>query len=163
MQDPYRQSARPEAREVRIASFGAPHEAEMARGYLESEGIACRLKDDILVGAALGYESAFGGIKLFVDAADAELAFGLLESYRCTSRTHEPALESHDQRVRRAFRASLLAFIVFPVGLHLFSLHLLLAVRYGELDLRGRKLFVLSHLLNWSVLLGLGWIIFVRS
>jgi hypothetical protein len=58
----YRQSAKAVESEVRIASFGAPHEAALARAYLESEGIPCRIADDFLVGAGLGYEAAFGGV-----------------------------------------------------------------------------------------------------
>jgi hypothetical protein len=147
----YRDSAKAIESEVRIASFGAPHEAALARAYLESEGIPCRITDDFLVGAALGYEAAFGGVKLFVRSSDALRASELLESYR-TAPASRPRAETQPERLRRAFRTSIIGLVLFPVALHLLSLWLLRNVAYRGLNQADRKTYLVTLVLNCAAL-----------
>jgi len=53
--------------------------ADLARGFLESIGIPAWIQDDHLVRMDWFYSNAIGGIRLQVDAADAEAARGILE------------------------------------------------------------------------------------
>jgi hypothetical protein len=66
-----------------VARFIDLNEAHMARGLLETNGIACRLGDNNTVAADWGYALAIGGIKLMVlDQCDAPEARRLLEDVR---------------------------------------------------------------------------------
>lgn len=66
-----------------VARFIDWNEAHMARGLLESNGIACRLGDNNTVAADWGYALAIGGIKLLVlDLTDAPEALRLLDDVR---------------------------------------------------------------------------------
>jgi hypothetical protein len=64
---------------VTIASFDFLPSAEIARGRLQAEGIRCQLLDQHLVQTDWLYSLAVGGIKLQVEAADAERARAILE------------------------------------------------------------------------------------
>ena len=155
----YRHSAKTVESEVRIASFGAPHEAALARAYLESEGIPCRIADDFLVGAALGYEAAFGGVKLFVRSSEALRASELLESYR-TAPASRPRSETQQERLQRAFRTSIVGFVLFPVALHVLSLWLLHNVAYRDLNRADRKTYIITLVLSCSVLVVAALVLF---
>jgi hypothetical protein len=53
-----------------LISFTYPHEAHMAKGYLESNGIETILKDEMTVSVNNFYSNAVGGIKLLVKDSD---------------------------------------------------------------------------------------------
>jgi hypothetical protein len=63
-----------------VATFDVLMEAEVARGYLESEGIRCFLADAEMVNTAWYLSGAMGGIKLQVAKSDFLAAERLLHS-----------------------------------------------------------------------------------
>ncbi|MEO8560299.1 MAG: DUF2007 domain-containing protein [Rhodospirillales bacterium] len=66
-----------------VARFVDWNEAQMARGLLESNGIACAINDGNVAAIDWGVSLALGGIKLIVlDAADAPEAERLLDDVR---------------------------------------------------------------------------------
>ncbi len=66
-----------------VARFIDWNEAQMARGLLESNGIACRLGDSNMAATELGVALALGGIRLMVlDHADAPAAKLLLDDVK---------------------------------------------------------------------------------
>jgi hypothetical protein len=108
------------AGDVKIASFGTNHEAELARLYLDENGFDVRLEDDVLIGTALPLEAALGGVKMFAPEDQAEEAARLLEEFRSeNSRTIEP--ESREKTISRAFRMAVIGFVICPGVMHLWS------------------------------------------
>lgn len=65
---------------VVIASYLRPEEAGMLRGLLESAGIAAVVRDEMLSGVNPFLQSAIGGVKLAVRAADVECAREIIKS-----------------------------------------------------------------------------------
>jgi hypothetical protein len=63
-----------------IASYLRTEEAGMLRGLLESAGIAAVIRDDVLSGINPFLQSAIGGVKLAVRAADAVRALEIIGS-----------------------------------------------------------------------------------
>jgi hypothetical protein len=63
-----------------VATFDSLMEAEMARSYLESEGIPCFLADAEMVNTAWYLSGAMGGIKLQVTKSDFLAAERLMHS-----------------------------------------------------------------------------------
>ncbi len=61
-------------KDVVVDSFPTPHEAEMMRSKLESEGISASLRDAQTVGADARLGMIVGGVKVVVGANDAERA-----------------------------------------------------------------------------------------
>ena len=61
-----------------IISFVYPHEPGIPRSLLESEGIECFLRDEMIVSVDPFYSNAIGGIKLQVWESDAERATEIL-------------------------------------------------------------------------------------
>jgi hypothetical protein len=49
-----------------LSTFTYPHEAHVAQGYLESEGIETLIKDEITTQVHNFYSNAIGGVKLLV-------------------------------------------------------------------------------------------------
>ena len=64
---------------VSIRSFRDLPEALLAKGGLESAGIECFLVDDNMVRLDWFYSNLVGGVKLAVDAADAQAATAILD------------------------------------------------------------------------------------
>jgi hypothetical protein len=64
--------------QVVIAQFLNLHEALLAKGQLESAGIACALRDDNMVRIDWFISNLLGGVKLTVAPADVEEAKALL-------------------------------------------------------------------------------------
>lgn len=62
-----------------LISFTYPHEAHMAKGYLESNGIESILKDEMTVSVNNFYSNAVGGVKLLVKASDYDNGIRLLK------------------------------------------------------------------------------------
>ena len=65
-----------------IATFGTAHEAELARGYLESGGIDVFLADQVISRVAPHYSRSFGEIRLQVRQKDAAEAREILSQVR---------------------------------------------------------------------------------
>ena len=62
-----------------LISFTYPHEAHMAKGYLESNGIESILKDEMTVSVNNFYSNAVGGVKLLVKDTDYDNGIQLLK------------------------------------------------------------------------------------
>ena len=146
------------AREVVLASFGSPLEAELARAFLESRAIPCSVADAVHV-AGSPLESAFGrplpsvlsGVRVYVDDDDADRARAVLEEYTSTLKDSKDHPESNDELVARAFRASL-GSALLPGVLNLFSLWLLRGVDRSALQPSGRRQFWIALVLNLGAL-----------
>lgn len=63
---------------VTVLTFTAPHEAYIAKAYLESHAIECFLRDENLVSVHPFYSTAVGGVKLQVKTSDQETAKSIL-------------------------------------------------------------------------------------
>lgn len=63
---------------VTIAQFPRAHEAEIIKGRLESEGIACVLLDTQTISIHPFYSPALGGVRLQVRPAQEEAARAIL-------------------------------------------------------------------------------------
>jgi hypothetical protein len=68
-------------RYVTISTFMFPTEVVVVQGRLESEGIECRLKDELTVQVHNFYSNALGGVKLQVPERDAERAKAMLKEW----------------------------------------------------------------------------------
>lgn len=64
---------------VIVAEFVYPHEAHIAKGILESEGIESFLKDELTVQVNNFYSNAIGGVKLQVMETDRDNALRILK------------------------------------------------------------------------------------
>ncbi len=62
-----------------LIAFTYPHEAHMAKGYLESNGIKSILKDEMTVSVYNLYSNAVGGVKLLVEDSDYDNGIQLLK------------------------------------------------------------------------------------
>ncbi len=63
---------------ITIISFTYPHEAHLAKGKLESEGIEVFIKDELTVQMNNFYSNAIGGVKLLVKESDYDNAHRIL-------------------------------------------------------------------------------------
>lgn len=61
-----------------IISFTYPHEAHLAKGRLESEGIEVFIKDELTAQVNNFYSNAIGGVKLLVKDSDYDNAYKIL-------------------------------------------------------------------------------------
>lgn len=61
-----------------IASFSLPYEAQIAKSFLESEGIATMITDEHTINMDWFYSNALGGVRLNVLSGDADRASELL-------------------------------------------------------------------------------------
>ena len=76
---------------ITIISFTFPHEAHLAKGKLESEGIEVIVKDELTVQINNFYSNAIGGVKLLVKPSDYGNARQILtESGYINERIAEP-------------------------------------------------------------------------
>lgn len=64
---------------ITIITFIYPHEAHMAKGVLESEGVAVFIKDEMTAQVNNFYSTAIGGVKLQVSEEDQERALQILK------------------------------------------------------------------------------------
>jgi hypothetical protein len=124
-----------------VAAYSTVIEAEMARGRLEAAGIPSRVVDGNTVGMVQVLSHAVGGVKLKVPLTDLEEARAVLVSPAAIldddggdddgdgaddeAPDAQSAPSSKDQLALRAFRASMIGFVVAPPVLHLWSLSLL--------------------------------------
>lgn len=63
---------------ITIISFSLPHEAQIAKGRLESEGIKTILKDELTTQVNHLYSNAMGGVKILVHENDIKKAYEIL-------------------------------------------------------------------------------------
>ena len=77
---------------VTVAVFLTLAEAELARGFLESQGIAASFADENIARMGVHFSALTGGVKLQVLAADEEAARELLASVD----TERPASPDHE-------------------------------------------------------------------
>ncbi len=127
---------------IKIASFGTNHETELARLYLDENGFDVRIEDDLLMSAALPWETAFGGIKLLVPMDQAEEASALIEELRVQAKQNG-RLELPANAVSRAFRIAVLGLFICPGPAHLWSLAMVLNTESRDLaaeSLRTRRM-----------------------
>ncbi|NDV64106.1 DUF2007 domain-containing protein [Bacteroides sp. 224] len=64
---------------ITIITFIYPHEAHIAKGVLESEGIDVFIKDEMTAQVNNFYSTAIGGVKLLVNEEQRERALQILE------------------------------------------------------------------------------------
>jgi hypothetical protein len=62
-----------------ILTFVYPHEAHMAKVYLESEGIETQIRDELTAQVNNFYSNAIGGVKLLVKESDLAIGIELLK------------------------------------------------------------------------------------
>lgn len=62
-----------------ILTFIYPHEAHMAKVYLESEGIETQIRDELTAQVNNFYSTAIGGVKLLVKESDLAIGIELLK------------------------------------------------------------------------------------
>lgn len=63
---------------ITVISFIYPHEAHLAKGKLQSEGIEVFIKDEMTAHVNNFYSNAIGGVKLQVRSADVDIAHRIL-------------------------------------------------------------------------------------
>lgn len=61
-----------------LTTFTYPHEAHMAKGYLDSEGIQTIIKDELTAQVNNFYSNAIGGVKLLVLESEFEIGIETL-------------------------------------------------------------------------------------
>lgn len=62
-----------------ISTFTYPHEAHMAKNYLESEGVDVVIQDELTAQVNNFYSNAIGGVKLLIRESDFKSAQELLQ------------------------------------------------------------------------------------
>lgn len=88
----------------KIIAFTYPHEAQMAKTYLESYDLAVELKDEMTVQVYNFLSNAVGGVKLYVDEARADEALQLLKDggYIKDSEIEISKIEKFDEQSKSA-------------------------------------------------------------
>lgn len=157
MTEPYRTSMRPPKKEVVVATFDSPHEAELVRVYLASREIESSLKDDTLVGLAQLYSTALGGVKVLVDAEDFEAAEEAIRKYRRADgkRRKRRRRVSEDDIARRAFRAAIIGIFVCPGAFHVYAIWLVTTLRANRLTKSGRRSAIAAVVVSALALLAM--------
>jgi hypothetical protein len=64
---------------VTVASFYYAHQAELLKSRIESEGIACNVKDELTATANPLYSNAIGGVKVQVLESDVRKVIPILK------------------------------------------------------------------------------------
>lgn len=111
-----------------IIRFTYPHEAAIARGLLESEGIEVFTKDELTTQVHNFYSNAIGGIKLQVWGADYERAAGILRESSFANQMsyvkqeQEPALEKDTDRQYSGSKYLLLIVLLVLAAIFYFIL-----------------------------------------
>jgi hypothetical protein len=120
---------------VTLGSFDDTIAAELARAKLESAGIAAHLGDEATVSIDWQLTNALGGIRLRVDAAEAEAARAILREPPAPTVSTEPAeaLTPREQRVERAAKIALFGCMFGPLLLYAIWLIAGVLAEPGEL------------------------------
>jgi hypothetical protein len=135
-----------------IASYSTNLDAELIRTLLTSHDIDARLEGDILIGAALPLQSAFGGVRLFVSAEDAVRAQQLIEQHEKGLAAERRHTDTADQKVARAYRLALVGLMLLPLVAQLISFVNLLRVPWSALSSKGRRHYVVGLTFDLIVL-----------
>jgi hypothetical protein len=135
-----------------VASFTSTLDAELARTLLDQHEIASRLEGDILVGAALPLQTAFGGVRVMVAADDAEHARRLIAEHEKALATGRRRSDTADERVARAYRLALVGLMLLPVVAHLISFVNLVRTPWSALSAKGRRHYVIGITFDLLVL-----------
>ena len=155
---------------VVVARFTNLIDAELARSVLLGAGLRCALQNDHVVGVLPHLSNAVGGVEVCVPAEDAQTARTLLEEPFPSEPSKDPRLfpsdhlpegdeaerpNPRDAQATRAFRAAVLALILLPVALNIYSVYLLCTLKRlpGELSRTGKRHVALAIAFN----LLLGW------
>jgi len=64
---------------VTIATFNYAHQAALLKGRIESEGLLCNIKDELIVNTNPLYSNAIGGVKVQVRDCDVQNVIPLLQ------------------------------------------------------------------------------------
>jgi hypothetical protein len=135
-----------------VASFTTPLDAELARTLLDQNEIASRLEGDMLAGAALPLQTAFGGVRVMVAADDAERAAQLIREHEKALAGERRRTDTADERVARAYRLALIGWMLLPVIAQLISFVNLLRAPWSALSAKGRRHYVVGITLDLLVL-----------
>jgi hypothetical protein len=165
---------------VVVATYPTTAEAGLAREFLESEGIACRMTDEMVVQWVWYLSNAIGGVKVLVAEEDAEKALALLaETGGLAPDLDEAAtgdVDAEDDQVdpypgdpmaTRAWRAAVVGLFACPPLLHFYSAWVLMRLLAAHLPLSasGKRKVCGAVLVNAAVcalvslypLISLGW------
>jgi hypothetical protein len=129
---------------VRVASFTTPLDAELARTLLEQHDIEARIEGDMLAGAALHLQSAFGGVRVMVPAADAVRARELIDAHERELAAERRGSDSADAQATRACALALVGWLICPFLAQLISLYQLLRIPWSKLGAKGRRRYVIG-------------------
>jgi len=129
---------------VRVASFTTPLDAELARTLLEQHDIEARVEGDMLAGAALHLQSAFGGVRVMVAAADAVRARELIDAHERELAVERRGTDTADAKATRACALALVGWLICPFLAQLISIYNLLRIPWNELSAKGRRRYVIG-------------------
>jgi hypothetical protein len=127
-----------------VASFTSTLDAELARTLLGSHDIPARLEGDVLVGAALPLQTAFGGVRVLVTAEDAVRARDLIDQHEKELAADRRRSDTADHRVARAYRLSLIGLMLLPLVAHVISLINIVRVPWSALSPKGRRHYLIG-------------------
>ena len=159
---------------VTVATFSTPAEAQLAKNYLESEGMQAFVADEESVAMAWYLGNAYGGVKLQVFEDDARHACEVLEHHTAEldpvpgepeggalgqAETSEGSLALEPEPIEvsegeelatRAFRAAVLGPFLCPPTFSLLSIFVLakLAFWQGDLSASGTRKAVAAIVLD---------------
>lgn len=87
---------------ITVKTFTYPHEAQILKGRLESEGINVYLQDELTVQAHNFLSNATGGVKLQVWSSDMEKAIPILKEVGVLDKNLEPMREPGSEKLTSA-------------------------------------------------------------
>jgi hypothetical protein len=162
--------------EVVLRRYSLPHEAHLARLYLEQHAIQSRIDDAMVVGLDPSMGLAMGGIKLRVrqpDAARADELLRELEQSDSPADVREDELSSDggdgvadassarasaaDQLAKRACHAAWFSWFLCPGVGHLYSVWLIARITPHHLSAAGRRQYREALILDAIVLAVAVW------
>lgn len=170
---------------VTVATYNTSYEASMAKNCLQAAGVRAILADDITVGMAWHLGNALGGVKLQVQAEDAERAEQILAEVRPETGVetdvaeggevdeHEaegrpefmpeepsrPPSNWREENARRAVRCALLGLLLWPLQLYAFWLLMKVLVSEEPLTAESRRLAVIAACINIPFILVCCWVL----
>lgn len=109
---------------VTVAVFGAPYEAEMAKGELEAHGIPVFILDQFTIGANPLYSNALGGIKLQVPASCAEVAQQIISAQAPQGNETTQNIESEKNPKKTIAKIFVWFYLAIAAGGLFFLVHL---------------------------------------
>jgi hypothetical protein len=148
-------------REVVVRTFDAPHEAELAAGYLRANGVQVRIDNDVLQGMNPMLSPMLGGVRVHVPAHRLKEALELLAEAEVEPEARpEPPRELEADRIAgRAAAAAVLGFTLLPVIGQIYSLWLLFGLRGKALGRRGRRNRALALVLDLTLIGLVGYVV----